>query len=437
MDQFIPDNNKFLTQMKMSNSNYFYEAVFFAALLFLTACSSPVNKNSNLMKTTINKGTYGFDVAFFAKNKVNIIELKDTASKACVLLVPGYQGRVMTSTANGNEGSSFGWINYSFIESGKQSNQFNPFGGEERLWLGPEGGPFSIYFKKGQEQVFSNWLVPKEIDTDTFDVVAQTTKSVNFSKEFVLTNASGTDMQIGIDRRVSILAREEAELALNLKLGDSLSFVAYESENTLVNKGKFKWTDKTGILSIWMLAMFNPSPGGVVFIPFKTGSEKELGKVVTDDYFGKVPADRLIVGNGILFFRTDGKFRSKIGISPKRALPICGSYDPDSQTLTLLWYSSPEKPAGYVNSKWGPQDDPLSGDVVNSYNDGPVEDGSIMGPFYEIESSSPAALLSPGEKITHAQRIFHISGNEEKLSSITEKLFNLSISEIKQAFKTK
>ncbi|MCL4481973.1 MAG: hypothetical protein M1445_05070 [Bacteroidetes bacterium] len=58
-----------------------------------------------------------------------------------------------------------------------------------------------------------------------------------------------------------------------------------------------------------------------------------------------------------------------------------------------------------------------------------------MGPFYEIESSSPAALLAPGEKITHKQQIFHISGDEAKLSSITEKLFSISVSDIKQAFK--
>jgi hypothetical protein len=180
--------------------------------------------------------------------------------------------------------------------------------------------------------------------------------------------------------------------------------------------------------------MFNPSEKGVVFIPFKKGSEAELGKTVTDDYFGKVPAERLIVKDDVLFFKTDGKYRSKIGISPKRALPYCCSYDPTSQVLTLLWYSKPEGDAKYVNSKWGHQDDPLSGDVANSYNDGPVEDGSVMGPFYEIESSSPAAMLAPGEKITHKQRIFHISGDEAKLSSITEKLFNIPISEIKQAF---
>ena len=63
-----------------------------------------------------------------------------------------------------------------------------------------------------------------------------------------------------------------------------------------------------------------------------------------------------------------------------------------------------------------------------------MEDGSIMGPFYEIESSSPAAMLSAGEKITHTQRIFHIRGDEESLNEITEKLFNITLVEIETAF---
>ncbi|MCK7536057.1 MAG: hypothetical protein MZV63_36265 [Marinilabiliales bacterium] len=54
----------------------------------------------------------------------------------------------MTSSVNGSAGVSFGWINYKHIESGKLSTQFNPFGGEERIWFGPEGGPFSIYFNR-------------------------------------------------------------------------------------------------------------------------------------------------------------------------------------------------------------------------------------------------------------------------------------------------
>ena len=105
-------------------------------LVFLIGCSSSVNKNSKEMKNSIPKGKYGYDVAFFHEKKIETIELKDDQSKACLLIVPGYQGRVMTSTVAGDGGASFGWINYKFIESGKVSSQFNPFGGEETTLAG-------------------------------------------------------------------------------------------------------------------------------------------------------------------------------------------------------------------------------------------------------------------------------------------------------------
>jgi hypothetical protein len=403
-------------------------------LVLMSGCSSSASKNSNQMNNSVTKGKYGYDVAFFAANKIRTIELKSSDSKACILIVPGYQGRVMTSSVDGNDGMSFGWINYKFIEETKVSRQFNPFGGEERIWLGPEGGPFSIYFKKGVEQVFSNWVVPSQIDTEPFDIVSQSDVKVSFSRNFELENASGTKLNIGIERNVKLLSAEEASQSLGIQMDKSLAFVAYESENILMNRGQSPWTEQSGALSIWLLAMFNPSPKGVVFIPYKQGSESEAGKIVNDDYFGKVPSDRLIVKDGILFFKTDGKYRSKIGISPKRAMSYCGSYDPEKRVLTLLWYSAPGNPSKYVNSKWGSQTDPFSGDAVNSYNDGPVSDGSIMGPFYEIESSSPAAMLPAGGRITHKQRIFHITGSEEQLSRITEKLFNHSLTEIENAF---
>jgi Family of unknown function (DUF6786) len=421
--------------MRKAGSTGYNRAFFLLSLVFLTGCSSSVNNNSKQMKNSFSKGKFGYDVAFFSENKIQTVELKSSDSKACLLLAPGYQGRVMTSSVEGNDGVSFGWINYKFIGAGKVSNQFNPVGGEERIWLGPEGGPFSIYFKKGAEQVFSNWVVPRELDTEPFNIVSQSPDRITFSRNFELSNASGTRMDIGIERTVRLLSGPETEAGLGLAIDKSLSYVAYESENILTNRGPSGWTEQTGALSIWMLAMFNPSPEGVVFIPFKTGDEKEKGPIVNDDYFGKVPSDRLIVKDGILFFRTDGKYRSKIGLSPSRAMQYCGSYDPVKQVLTLLWFSTPDTLSRYVNSKWGDQKSPFSGDVVNSYNDGPVADGSIMGPFYEIESSSPAAFLHPGGKITHKQRIFHITGSEEKLTQITEKLFHHSLSEIGAAFK--
>lgn len=407
---------------------------FFTLLILLSVFPFFTTNADRKQKKDMNQSeenNYSKDKSFL-KNYCDLIELNYGNAK--VLLSKNYQGRVFTSTATGDNGLSFGWINYNLFKSGKVSNQFNPYGGEERLWLGPEGGPYSIYFEKGKEQIFENWVVPKELDLLAFDVVKKTPQSVSFQKEFTLKNYTGTILNIGIERNVKLLESKEVESILDCKIDKSLKYVAYESENILINKGVTEWNKQTGVLSLWILSMFNPSPVGVVFIPYKKGAESELGKIVTDDYFGKVPTERLIIKDGVIFFNIDGKYRSKIGISPARALPFCGSYDSQKQVLTILWASLPAKPSPYVNSIWGKQDDPLKGDAINSYNDGPVADGSVMGPFYEIESSSPAAFLAPGEKITHKQRIFHIAGDESKLNQITEKLFNLSIKEIKQVF---
>jgi hypothetical protein len=409
--------------------------IFLAMLMLLSgaSCSTrdgKTRKQEKQMKES-EMLTYGEDKSFL-KEYCDLIELSQGDAK--ILLSQGYQGRVFTSTAAGDKGLSFGWINYKLFRSGEVSEQFNPVGGEERLWLGPEGGPYSIYFEKGKEQVYENWVVPKELDIAPFEVVTRNSQSVSFRKEFALKNYAGNEMNIKIERNVKLLNPQEVADALKCDVDKSLKYVAYESENILTNNGSMTWNNQTGVLSVWMLSMFNPSPAGIVFIPYKTGPVVELGKIVTDDYFGKVPSDRLIITDGVIYFKIDGKFRSKIGISPKRAMPFCGSYDSRNQVLTLLWCSLPDIPEKYVNSVWGKQDNPLEGDAINSYNDGPVADGSVMGPFYEIESSSPAAFLQSGEKIKHVQRIFHITGDENELNKVTEKIFNLSISEIKNAF---
>lgn len=402
--------------------------------LYLLIIMTIVSCSGQSQKKEFEKGSYGFDVELFKRKQIEVLQLNNEATGAAVLIAPGFQGRVMTSTASGMAGKSFGWINHDYIEAGELNNKFNPFGGEERFWLGPEGGPFSIYFAPGTEQSFENWNVPKELDTTPFEVIEKSNTKVSFQKDFDLTNASGTNLQIGVNRTIQLLTQHEVETALKVSLGESINWVAYETENVLSNKGENIWTETTGFLSIWLLSMFNPAEKGVVFLPYNEGSESDLGKIVEDDYFGKVPADRLIAKNGMVYFKVDGKFRSKIGLSPERATPYCGSYDPETSSLTLLWYSKPKEPAKYVNAKWGEQDDPLKGDVLNSYNDGPVEDGSIMGPFYEIESSSPAALLEPGESLKHRQRIFHITADEDRIDEIMQNIFGVRLEEVKSAF---
>ncbi|MFN8257611.1 MAG: DUF6786 family protein [Bacteroidales bacterium] len=102
----------------------------------------------------------------------------------------------------------------------------------------------------------------------------------------------------------------------------------------------------------------------------------------------------------------------------------------DRQQVENLLGSTINDPLSVV----GNQENPFSGDVVNSYNDRPLQVGTIIGPFYEIESTSPAAFLAPGESIKQIQRVLHISGNEDSLNKITIRLFGLNLEKIKTVF---
>ena len=375
--------------------------------------------------------TYGRDLELFASRNIGVLELIGKDGQGRVLLVPAYQGRVMTSTADGPEGRSFGWINHKAVAEGFVNPQFNPFGGEERFWIGPEGGPFSWYFKPGDEQIFANWDVPAFIDSEPFEVESATPGEAIFTKETSLTNASGVEFRIGVRREVTLLDREAIRKSLGISLPEGVSAVAYSTANTLFNLGSTPWTKETGMPSVWLLGMYPPTPTTTVFIPFNKDC---TGKPVNDEYFGKVPSDRLVVGDGMVYFRIDGAYRAKIGLPAGSARDLCGSYDSEAGVLNILKYTVPEGPADYVNGQWGPQDDPFCGDVINSYNDGPTETGELLGPFYEIETSSPGAALAPGASLTHTQITFHLEGAPSALAPIFKTVFGAKLEEIGKVF---
>ncbi|HOF21134.1 MAG TPA: hypothetical protein PLO24_07760 [Bacteroidales bacterium] len=385
-------------------------------------------KSKDMTTETANQYAWNRD---FLKKHVDIIELK--RDNSAVALVPSWQGRVMTSTAEGENGFSFGWINHQLIESGIIQPHINAFGGEERLWLGPEGGQFSIFFRKGDDFVYDNWQTPSFLDTDPFEVVRLNDTSAFFACNAEAVNYSGTPLKFRIEREVGLLDRDAIKKQTGIDPG-GLNVVAYRSDNSLINKGQDEWKKETGLLSIWMLGMFTPSPSVIVAIPFNPGDEKIMGPPVNDDYFGKIAADRLRVEGSHIFFRCDGKSRGKIGLPPLRSKGIMGSYDSANNILTLLICDQPRGKNDYVNSAWQLQEDPYSGDALNSYNDGPLEDGSQMGPFYELEASSPGAALKAGEKLTHTQFTIHASGDKNLLNKIALDKLGLSLDAIARAF---
>ncbi|MEN6559379.1 MAG: DUF6786 family protein [Acidobacteriota bacterium] len=373
------------------------------------------------------------DLAFLqAHTKVVVL---GAGGPAQVAVNPDLQGRVMTSTATGPGGLSFGWIGREAIASGVNNPHMNSFGGEDRFWLGPEGGQFSIFFKKGDPFDLDHWRTPPAVNEGAFDVVSQAADRIRLRKVAHLVNYSGAEFDLEVGREIRLLGAAEIG-ALGVPLPAGVSMVAYASDNAVTNIGVNVWTRNAGLLSIWILGMFNPSPATTIVIPFKTGPAAELGPAVNDAYFGKVPADRLAVdeAKGVLFFSGDGKHRSKIGLSPARVKPFAASYDAANGVLTLVHLTLPGGAADYVNSMWEIQDKPFAGDAVNSYNDGPASPGAKpLGPFFELETSSPAAALAPGETLSHVHTTMHFAGPRKALDKIARKVLGVGLDEIERA----
>ena len=410
--------------------NFLVRYTLFFVLMSMIACNDSTSSGEQVTAadSTITN-SYADDRKFLQEHSGGLLELSSADGKSKVLLSADYQGRVMTSSANGDDGRSFGWINYKLIQAPQKKAQFNPVGGEERFWLGPEGGQYSLYFKGGDSFNIDHWQVPALIDTLAYEVADSSKQKAVFTKKASLVNYSGTQFDFQIERSISLLGRSDLESKIGTSIPEDVQFVGYRTDNKIQNTGTADWTPDKGLMSVWLLGMFTPSPKTTVIIPFTP--VKDARSHITDNYFGSVPPERLQVKDSVLFFQCDGKFRSKIGLSPVVAKPMAASFDFQENVLTLV-IPTISKDERYVNAKWELQKEPYKGDVINSYNDGPLENGEQMGPFYEIESSSPALELKKGEARTYSQVTAHVQGNYESLRALALKLLQVDLNTIKK-----
>ncbi|WP_421809880.1 DUF6786 family protein [Flagellimonas sp.] len=394
--------------------------------LVAISCKNRDNKDTETgtmykKEDTFIEGSFGYDMDFLEKWDSNLIILK--SENASVAISGKYQAKVFTSSVSGDEGQSMGWINYDAF--GKTDPHMNAYGGESRFWLGPEGNAFSLFFKPGAEMTFENWKTPAPIDNDEWDVTEESDTSVTLERTMEIENYAGHLLHIRAQREIKILTAQQMEELLGVQT-KGIKSVGYKTRNTITNIGDFEWTKETGAPCIWILDMFPPSEETTIFIPYK---EEGAGPVATTDYFGEIPEDRIGYGEGMLVFKADGKSRGKLGIPPNRATPMAGSYDAINNVLTITLFDVDSK-GTYLNQEWNLEGNPLMGDAVNAYNDGPLEDGSQMGPFYELESVSPAAFIKPNESLSHDHAVFHLTGKRENLEQIVEEVFGTTIDRI-------
>ncbi len=313
----------------------------------------------------------------------------------------------MTSTFGGLDGPSFGFVNRDFIAEGKSDPHFNNYGGEDRLWLSPEGGQFALFFQPGAKQTeLDNWYTPPALNQSAWEVVSRPGDAmVRMTARMTVQNASATSFELDAAREVRLLVADDlsrlfgAAAAKTIDRG-GVNLVGFETANTITNRGP-AFARQRGLVSLWVLGQMIAGRQTVVIAPYQPGSEAELGPVVKSDYCGLLPAERLQITPQAVLFRADSRFRSKIGLSQRRARNVLGSIDFAAGVLTLVQFTMPDDPARqvYLNNMCElPQAEPFRGDVANAYNDGPKAHGEAYGehstrsrPYRPPRSSAPAS----------------------------------------------
>src|SRR4030095_8612034 len=105
------------------------------------------------------------------------------------------------------------------------------------------------------------------IDWDAWDIVGQSATEVRFRKPMTLVNYSTTQMTVDVDRTVRLLSNDDVARLLGVSPGSAVRTVAFESSNMVTNAGTAEWKPETGLVSVWILGMFNPSADTTIALP--------------------------------------------------------------------------------------------------------------------------------------------------------------------------
>jgi hypothetical protein len=360
-----------------------------------------------------------------------------------VVVCPKLVGRVMCMSFAGAEGETRGFINRAQLQRGfcchsKGAGQgnWNNFGGIERIWFTPEGGPFGFSFPPRETQDLKNYMIPAAMQEQPYRIVesSEDNKSVTFSAPIAMSNYQGHEVKLSIRRQITVL--DECPFAAGL--GQGIRYVGFESKTWATNAGERRLTRDTTPLGLWTLGIYQSGPHTVVLLPYRQGPEAELGPPVSTEYLrsflvqGSLPAGQWATEDGCVVIRADGKAQSKLEMRRRRALGRLASLDLDTLSIDIVDFPIyPERP--YPASCFLPYEgDPLDGGVLSSYmNEG--EPGSVERPaIHELEVCSPLLELAPGEQFCHTSRVYQLQGNEAAIDQICQRFFNTSLKELKE-----
>ena len=370
----------------------------------------------------INQESFGYAAKQLKTAIDDIVILKN--DKSMIAVSPSYQARVFTSTTNGNQGKSRGWINWELLNSGKHKDSFAYLGGESRFWLAPEFGAFSIFFDPEKEMTIENMRAPKDLDSKKFIKTSQNDHAITAVGTLKIQNAKGHFFDCGVERTVTLFTKNEIQTNLKINLHKNIDYVGFSAETILKNIGSEAWQKDKGLLSIWELSCMLTSPKNQVIIPV----QKNAGSIKS--YFSQAFTKDVLVKKGdFVYFKANALHLSKLGIAAEQAKNIIGSYSPELNLLNIVTFSFDRDATTYVNSIPGNKS-PYSGDVINVFNGEINKEKNYNWPFYEFESSSSTKELGVGEALFHKQTLYHFKGAKETLSEISNTVLGVDLTMI-------
>ena len=333
-----------------------------------------------------------------------------------------YQGRIFTSSSNGLEGKSYGWINWDLITDKKDQITMARLGGESRVWFGPEYGKFATFFEQNKRQEGEDIKVQEDLNSKQFKKVSSSKKSITYQADLQIVNANNYLFKINTKRKISILDRKTINTDLKISSDIDISVVGFSAETWLKNIDSIQWTKDKGLLSIWEIGSILTSVDTKVIIPL----EKPLDSLKT--YFGTKEKTRYQIKNNTLFYKSDAQLLGKIGIPPENTKNIMGSYSRKNNLLTIVTFNF-KNDGDYLNC-FPKNTAPYDGDVINIFNGEVNKSLGYNWPFYEFESLSSSKELKPQEEIYHKQTTYHIEADFVELNLISKKLLGIDLNEI-------
>ncbi len=330
-----------------------------------------------------------------------------------VILTPELSGRVLGASIKGDMDENLMWVDSTVLDGSiwaKKPYFWNS--GGLRTWIAPE----DLFFVN-EDKDPDSWFVPRQLDPVPYKIIGQTGTKVSFAADIELPANIGKTYHVTLKRTCELLT-EPPSAAGRLPAG--IEYMGIEKMHSLTNNSDEVIGEDLPYVCLWSLLQLNP--GGTTLIPLREGSDP---KTAYREYFNPL-GDRLVVQNGIISVKIDGKYRSKIGVRPEAAGNGIAFLRDDGDGSGILFVKLfPVDPDGvYVDKPWGKPSE--YGDAIEMYND----DGN-MGGFTELECHGPAKKLKKGDSTSHTLQLNIFRGSIAELKGIGSKLLGADLSQAK------